>query len=176
MYIIPEFNFCFLAAPRTGSKAIAQALLSRGAIVVGSHHTTPEDHDIKITPEWTVCSAVRNHWDALISWWFKIERRGKMAPLAKFIPRFILNNPNFVQDGQLYWKTLPHTNTLLRYEWLQADFDYALVKAGMAPLELPRVIDSKREGRPYQAFYKSGQVKLVEDYFKAEIKRLGYKF
>ena len=45
MYVIPEFKFCFLAAPRTASKAIAQALVEhRGAIKLGSHHDTPDDH------------------------------------------------------------------------------------------------------------------------------------
>lgn len=179
MYVIPDKKFVFLAAPRTGSKAVAKALLElRGAELVGSHHTTPDEHpEIKIDESWAVCSTIRNHWDAMISWWFKIERlANSMTPLAKFLPRFCENNGNFIRNGQLWWKTLPHTNTLIRYEWLQADFDQALVKAGMAPTDIPSVTDSHRKGSPYQIFYKQATRLWVANYFKDEIANCGYKF
>jgi len=179
MYVIPKYKFAFFAAARTGSKAIAKALMEqRGAILIGSHHTTSDEHpDFEIGSDWTVCSAVRNHWDTLVSWWFKIERRaGAMTPLAEFIPRFCTNNPNFVQGGRLWWKTLPHTNTILRYEHLQLDFDQVLVKVGMPPLDLPKVRDSLRAGAPYQIFYKRNMVEWVSQYFNTEIAKCGYKF
>lgn len=178
MYLIPEKKFCYVANPRTGSKAVRDALLSRGAILVGSHHTTPDDHlDIKMGSNWTVCATTRNHWDTMISWYFKIERKERaMTPLADFLSCFCANNPNFVRDGRLWWCGEGYVNTYLRYESLQADFDQALVKAGMAPLDLPRVVDSKRNGRPYQIFYKRDTVRWVGNYFAAEIKKLGYKF
>ena len=179
MYIIPDKKFVFIAAARTGSKSVAQALVQqRGAILVGSHHTIPEDHpEWDIDKNWTVCSAVRNHYDALVSWYFKIERhKPSMQPLMKFLPRFCEQNPDFVRDGELWWRTLPISNSVLRYGWLQADIDTALVKAGMAPVDLPRVLDSKREGAPYQAYYKRPERTWVTNYFAAEIKRCGYKF
>lgn len=179
MYVIPKYKFAFLAAPRTGSKAVAKALVERrGAALIGSHHTALDEHlDFEIGSDWTVCSAVRNHWDTMVSWWFKIERRARaMMPLAEFIPRFCRNNPNIVQDGRLWWKTLPHTNTILRYEQLQSDFDQALVKAGMPPLDLPKVTDSLRAGAPYQIFYKQAAARWVSQYFATEIARCGYKF
>jgi hypothetical protein len=178
MYVIPQYKFCYIAAPRTGSKACARALVEhRGAVLVGSHHTSPDDHDYDIGKDWTVCSTVRNHWDTMISWYFKIERKAKaMTPLHKFLPRFCENNPNFVRVNQLWWIGATHVNTGLRYECLQADFDQALVKAGMAPLDLPTIIDSARDGAPYQAFYKRASVAWVADYFKEEIQRCGYKF
>ncbi|MGV9103859.1 MAG: hypothetical protein ACOC3C_07070 [Candidatus Thorarchaeota archaeon] len=179
MYIIPEYKFAFLAAPRTGSKAIATALQEyRGAELIGSHHTTPDEHpEIEIDGSWTVCSTIRNHWDAMISWWFKIERKARaMTPLSKFLPRFCENNPNFVQNGQLWWRTLPHTNTILRHEWLQADFDQALVKVGMSPLDLPRITDSHRDNPAYQVYYKRATARWVGLYFAEEIKHCGYKF
>lgn len=179
MYIIPEWKFAFLAAPRTGSKAIARALLDhRGAELIGSHHTLPDDHpEIEIDSSWTVCSTIRNHWDAMISWWFKIERTAKaMTPLAKFLPRFCANNPNFVQDGQLWNKTLSYSNAVLRYEWLQADFDLALVRAGMAPLDMTKIVDSTRMATPYQVCYKQATKLWVGKQFAKEIAKCGYKF
>ena len=179
MYIIHEKKFAFLAAPRTGSKAVAAALLEqRGAVLIGSHHTLPDVHpEIEIDSNWTVCSTTRNHYDAMVSWWFKIERfKQSMLPLIKFMPRFCENNPSFVQDGQLWHNTLPHTNYVLRYEWLQADLDTALVMAGMAPVDLPKVVDSKRLGTPYQVCYKQASKEWVGNYFKDEIAKCGYKF
>jgi hypothetical protein len=46
----------------------------------------------------------------------------------------------------------------------------------MPPLDLPRVIDSKRGGRPYQVFYKTDTVRWVKSYFGEEIAQHGYKF
>ncbi len=178
MYIIPEWKFAFLASPRTGSKAFAQVLREKyGAILVGSHHTTPADHpEYKFNSDWVVCSAIRNHWDAMISWWFKIERKGRMTPLAEFLPRFCANNPNFVQDHQLWQKNIPFTNHPLRYERLDSDIDQALVAVGLPPVDLPTVVDSKRDGVPYQVFFKDDTSAWVAKYFQEEIEQYGYKF
>jgi len=179
MYIIPKFQFCFLASPRTGSKAVAKTLVEqRGAILVGSHHSLPDDNpECGVDRNWTVCSAIRNHWDTMISWWFKIERGGTMLPLAKFLPRFCTRCSDFVRGRKLWWQNWPYTNTLIRYNHLQADFDQALVKAGMAPFDITvRVEDSKRNGAPYQRFYKTGTSDWVGAYFADEIERCGYKF
>ena len=178
MYIIPDWKFCFLASPRTGSKAIAQVLMEKyGAILVGSHHTTPTEHpDYNFNSDWVVCSAIRNHWCAMISWWFKLERRGRMTPLAEFLPRFCANNPNFVQNHKLWQKNIPFTNHPLRYEQLNADLDQALVAVGLPPVDLPIVADSKRDGAPYQVFYKADTAAWVGQYFQEEIDRYGYKF
>ena len=178
MYILPSHKFAYIASPRTGSKAVREALLSRGAVLIGSHHTTPADNpEIKLGKDWTICTAIRNHWDAMISWWFKIERKeGAMTPLREFLPRFCANNPNFVKDGRLWWYGEGYVNTYLRYELLQVDFDQALVKVGMAPFDLPRVVDSKRGGVPYQVFYKRDTARWVGNYFAEEIAKYGYKF
>jgi hypothetical protein len=175
MYIIQDWKFCFLASPRTGSKAVAKILTEKyGAILVGSHHTTPEEHPGYKLSDWVICSTIRNHWDAMISWWFKIERRGRMTPLAEFLPRFCANNPNFVQNHRL-WPT-PFTSHPLRYERLDSDLDQALVAVGLPPVDLPLVTDSKRDGVPYQVFYKNDTSAWVAQYFREEIERYGYKF
>ena len=177
MYIIPKYKFCYLAEPRTGSKAIAKILMEKyGAVRMRSHHDTPNDHPEIDLRNWVVCAGARNHWDAMISWWFKIERRGKMTPLAKFMPRFCKNNPSFVRNGKLWWKMRPFINTLIRYEWLNADLDYALVSVGLPPCNIPIVTDSKRNGRPYQIFYKTMTRDWVANFFKEEIKQHQYKF
>jgi len=177
MYVIPEYKVCFLATPRTGSKAIAKALVEqRGAVLVGSHHTTPVDHPDFDIQDWTVMSAVRNHWDTMVSWWFKIERRGKMTPLKEFIPRFCHSNSNHVTPGSLFGINEPFTTHTIRYEWLASDLDFALVAAGMAPVNLPELPDPKREKRPYQMFYKREAKDWVAVFFKEEIAKYGYKF
>lgn len=179
MYIIPTHKFAFIANPRTGSKAVRDALLEQaGATLIGGHHTTPDQNpEIELGNEWTICSTVRNHWDAMISWWFKIERTPKaMTPLAEFLPRFCANNPNFVWNGRLWWHGKPCVNTFLRYQCLEADLNQALVKVGLNPVNLPRVVDSQRGGVPYQVFYKQATARWVGSYFSEEIKQLGYKF
>ena len=178
MYVIPDWKFCFLASPRTGSKAVAKVLVEKyGATLIGSHHTNPKDHpDYGMDRDWVICSGVRNHWDAMVSWWFKIERRGRMLPLADFLVRFCANNPNFVQDNKLWKRNEQYINKLLRYEQLNADLDYALVSAGLPPVDLPVVVDSARDGRPYQVFYKDDTAAWVAQYFKEEIEKYHYKF
>ncbi len=178
MYVIPDNKFCFIAEPRTGSKAIAKALTEKyDAILIGSHHTVPSDTpEFKIDSSWTVCAAHRNHWDTMVSWWFKIERRGRMTPLAEFMPRFCRDNPSYVQDGKLWWRSASFITVGLRYAWLNADLDHALVGAGLAPLTLPRYPDSARDSQPYQIFYKQGTAEWVRHYFTAEINQCGYKF
>lgn len=179
MYIIPDKKFCFLASPRTGSKSVASALLEQcNAVLVGSHHTTPEDHpEIGVDDTWVICVAVRNHWDALASWWFKIESGpGPMTPLMKFLPRFCENNKRYAGGGQLWSVATQYANQLIRYEWLGADLDMALVAAGLAPVTLPHIRDSKRESQSYQALYKRNTVAWVAKNFATEIKNYGYKF
>lgn len=178
MYIIPDWKFCFLAAPRTGSKAVAKVLVEKyGAILIGSHHSNPDEHpEYKMNRDWVICSGVRNHWDTMISWLFKIERQGRMTPLADFLPRFCESNPNFIRNQQLWWRSMPFINQLLRYECLNADLDYALVSAGLPPVDLPVVTDSKRDGQPYQIFYKDDTTAWVAQYFKEEIEKYNYKF
>ena len=179
MYIIPDKKFCFLASPRTGSKSVAKALTEqRNAVLVGSHHTTPEDHpEIGVDDTWVICAAVRNHWDALASWWFKIEGGpGKMTPMIKFLPRFCRNNKRYAGDGQLWSVATQYANQLIRYEWLGADLDTALVAAGMCPVELPHIRDSKRSVKAYQVFYKRDTASWVGKNFATEIKNYGYKF
>ena len=178
MYVIPERKFCFLAAPRTGSKAVAKALTDKyGAILVGSHHTLPDAHpEYKMGSDWVICSTARNNWDAMISWWFKIENGGRMKPLAAFLPRFCENNPEFVRGHQLWGNCTPFTNKLLRYQCLAADLDFALVTVGLPPIDLPIVTDSRREGRPYQIFYKDHTAEWVAKYFEKEIGYYGFKF
>ncbi len=178
MYVIPKWKFCFLASPRTGSKAIARVLTEKyGAALIGSHHTTPDEHlDYKFDRDWIICSTIRNNWDAMISWWFKTERSGRMTPLAEFLPRFCKSNSNFVCDQQLWWRNTPFTNHPLRYEHLNTDLDQALVATGLPPIDLPVVTDSKRDGAPYQVFYKGATSEWVAQYFKVEIERYGFKF
>lgn len=172
MYIIPDHKFCFLATPRTGSKAVAKVLIEQyGAILVGSHHSVP---DKPFENDWLVCSAVRNHWDTLISWWFKIERKGKMKPLAEFLPYFCRSE--FVLDRQLFWLNMLFTNRVLRYEQLETDLNLALFNIRLAPVDLPVITDSKRNNQPYQVFYKNSTRYWITEYFKKEIKKYGYKF
>ncbi len=177
MYVIPANKFCFIAEPRTGSKAIAKALTEKyGALIIGSHHTIPSEHpEFKLGPDWTICAAARNHWDTMISWWFKLERRGKMMPLADWLPIFCVEG-SIIKDGQLWWRSAPFITKQLRYAWLNADLDHALVGAGLAPLNLPECLDSKRDKRPYQIYYKQRTRRYVHTYFATEIDQYSFKF
>jgi predicted deacetylase len=168
MYILPKYKFAYLAAPRTASKATSQALLARGATLFGSHHSIED-----LPPGWVIASTVRNHWDAMISWWFK---NGKIGKFEEFLPRFCLNNPNFVINHTLWAKYIDKSTHILRFESLQRDLDAVLEFAGIEPMKLPLVLDSKRENAPYQIFYKRFAKDWVQNYFNDEIQKYGYKF
>jgi len=177
MYILPERNLVYLAHPRTASIATKRTLGQLGLMeMVKGHHGVDPD---RIPANAVVMATIRNPWDVFVSWWFK--RRGEKSPfyglpLEEFIPQLVANNKQFFRNGKMFYM-LPYANKILRYEHLQADFDYALVGVGYPPKDLVVANKSeRREKRNYQSYYNTEAREWVAENFAEEIERYGYRF
>lgn len=183
MILLLEHKLCFLAQPRTGSNAVARALEEQlGARSVGLHHSLPSENRWCLPRDWMVVSTVRNHWDAVVSWFCKRDTDwgcdfdGFLDLLANGGLRgYVQRTP--VGELELYWRYLPLTTHLLRYERLQVDLDRVLALRGLGPCPLGRVnVSQSREDADYRTFYDAQQAARVGRLFASEIERLGYTF
>ena len=183
MYLLKSHEMVFLAQPRTGSRAVAQALSAQhGFVQVGTHHGVwPEDEPP--SPDTIIISAVRNHWDTIASWYFKqpSNRRKPWDAWLRFFPvqhqRYVKRLPN--GQLELYWNHLPGSTHVLRYEALQEDLNCMLALRELGPVELPVVGASEgRGGRGYRAVFEERPEARdwVARTFGDEIARLGYSY
>ncbi len=165
----------FLAMPRTASKACRNALRALGAQTVGGHHNI-DLFDTVVEPNDLVMSTVRNHWDWFVSFWYLNGCPGKFD---RFVPKlcreseWINRNPTCT-DCRLFWKYVPLSTVILRFERLEHDLNDAMQTHGFPILDLQQ--DGPKKPRPYQIYYKQGTREYVRSRFKNEIAKFGYKF
>lgn len=178
MYVHREAKLCFLASPRTASRAVRNAICDPkiGFVQQGAHHDGPEQ-GYEINGYHTFC-AVRNHWDAAVSWWFntRLNRRMEKPELEWFAKHFCQNDAYF-RSGTMFWFRNFHTVQTIRYESLEPELNVILLEHGLPEVELPEFgISEEREGRHYSTFYGSITRQFVDWVFRPEIRELGYKF
>lgn len=126
----------FYANPRTGSTAIANALLEMGAQVDGGHHA----HPIHIPLGAIVMQTVRSHFEVLNSLWFK-GRPGSDFP--DFIQRACGGGYQYAKIPMYNNEGVTHT---LRYEHLEKDFRWACAQAGFRDPPLLEWVNSRTQG------------------------------
>ena len=171
MIVSPSEQLVFLCQPRTGSKAASRALLAIGWRQVGIHHHSLDTR--LITPETIVMSTIRNHFDWLGSMW----RQWMSEPFAKFINRLVIHDmPRedhfvpFVQrrgdEYAAFWKYLPLTTHVLRYERLQEDLSDTLSQRIRLPEEM------REAPRDYRRLYDAGTRGIVNRAFYNEIRSI----
>lgn len=163
----------FLAQPRTGSHAIVEWLCERGAMIVGPHHSADKATIGALRRDgWHTFSTVRNHWDVMVSWWYMHRARRSAANFESFCHWWI-KDASYLRPHQLYWNYQPMSDTVLRYETLDADMG-ALVGEDVT---LPRMnVTASR--KPYPIYYEKypGLAEFVGGWFGDEIAEYGYTF
>lgn len=163
----------FLAQPRTGSHAIVEWLCERGAMIVGPHHSADKATIGALRRDgWHTFSTVRNHWDVMVSWWYMHRARRSAANFESFCHWWI-KDASYLRPNQLYWNYQPMSDTVLRYETLDADMG-ALVGEDVT---LPRMnVTASR--KPYPIYYEKypGLAEFVGGWFGDEIAEYGYTF
>jgi len=176
MYYFREHNLYFLAQPRTASRAVAKVMMDLGAKQSADHHGIG-----KIPDGAFVMSTVRNHWDALVSW-YTILQEARNLSLYQWITTHVVTGRtdaarHFIPH-KLYWRYLPYTTYVLRYESLNDDLCWCLQRHGLTFGTTQVISDSgsNRAGRQYALFYDSRSIHAVYDYYGDEIERLGYSF
>ena len=165
----------FLAMPRTASKACRDALKAVGAQTIGGHHTI-EDYNSTVVSGDLVMTTVRNHWDWFVSFWYLNGCPGKFD---RYVPKlcreseWINRNPDCTRC-KLFWKYVPLSTVILRYERVGLDINEALASRGFPTLKLQQ--EGKKKPRRYQTYYRRGTEDYIMSRFGEEINHYGYTF
>lgn len=186
MYVHEAKRLVYLAHPKTASRAVRDALKQHGFVRSiylpnsrphkcgtergPNHHKGLREHP---GPEWTVFAAVRNHFDAWVSWYAYTGRDGERFDPG-FVERIMERNSTYFPEPDKMWAL--HTrfaDRVLRYETQAADLSNLLGEQVVLPLE---GVSEKRERRPYQEFYTPEMRAYVLDRFGDEIAAYGYKW
>ena len=178
MYVNRKAKLCYLASPRTASRAVRNALKqpTHGFYQEGAHHDGPrEGLDVQ---GYTCFTVVRNHWDAVVSWWYNARMYEKEEkPSLEWLALQFARNRGYYWPGKLFWfRDVPNI-ILLRYENLEDELNHLLQARGLKPVVLPKFgVSEKREGRHYSTYYDPDTREFVKWCFLPEINELGYKF
>ena len=164
MYVHKKAKLCFLASPRTASRAVRNALTQPaiGFTQVGAHHDGPEQgHSLQgLTP---FC-AVRNHWDATVSWWYNTRMHRKMQkPSMEWIAGHYSKNRYYFRAGTMFWfREIPGIITL-RYENLQEELNNVLTARGLPKVVLPQFGVSEDRQIEVQVFDPTLPLQVVQN-------------
>lgn len=178
MYVNHKRKLIYLEHPRTGSTSTKELLRSKGFVSEGPGFDAP---NVPRTGYKTF-STVRHHHDAIVSWHFawgscdKVTIRSiegiKEYGLRRTGMARIPKGEGYVKKKSLWWH-LPLTDTVLRFETLEADLSSLLNEE----IEMPALqVSVKRGGRHYSEFYDEETAKFVSKKFSEEMKACGYKF
>ena len=138
MYVHTEKKLIFLANPRTGSQAVAKALLDRGFGQQGTHH-----YGCKLpAADWTTFTTVRNHFDASLSWFY--SQRPK-DPLTALNLELALASNNWVTLKRMFM--FREADITMRYESLHNDLNLVMMHFDL-PLLADFLVVNKTTARP----------------------------
>lgn len=172
MYIHRKKRLVWLANPKTASQSTADALVNQAGFERASrnHHdglTKPADKG-----QYVVATTVRNHFDAVVSWWFHYNQQRPLD--AEFIDH-IYKSAYFPIFDQFWGLHAPASQVILKYERLDEDLNDWLHTHGLPTVELPHMGVSKpRRGMPAKLFIDKQTAKYIRDRFRDEMERYGY--
>lgn len=169
MAILIPGKLLYLANPRTGSHSVHQALQKKhGAIKNLSHHAEPR-HIPQYNCEFAF-TTVRNPYDALVTWWLRMQVR-MTDPFLEFIQTF--EGKDFVRNGKMFYQCIPGVE-VTRYENLEEGVNEMLVRAGLEPVKLPLANRTLRK-KPWRTYYGPEEYAATNERFGEEIETLGYE-
>lgn len=182
----------FLHAPKTGGRAIRQALWQDFGFMrppgLTDWHTgfIPTDTDNAVYgfgryTGWFVFGVVRNPYARFVSWWSHMLleknnplwaeqwRRAKhREDFDGFIRAFLANGPSNVFPPMTV--TLKNANHILRQESLQIDFEKLPFVCG--PYRLPIVGTTNHA--PYMSYYSPETAELIQKHYASDFDAFGY--
>lgn len=177
MYINDEKKTIFLCHPRTGSRAVSKALVDWcGFKAQHSHHAGPQKGEYE---DYFKFTTVRNHWDAITSWWYNAVGQSSQAQLTvPWVRKWFKGNANYFRLPRLWWflGEFPDIH-VMRYETLLEDYHNTLGSRGCSPTKLPMVgYGTFRKSRPYQEVVTPEVRAFIQETFADEIEELGYTY
>lgn len=176
MYIHTKARMIYLAHPRTGSQATREILFARGFVQHNDHHSRlPPRFQ---TGEYNVATAIRNHFDAIVSWWATTNREYVLGP--EYIDQLMeIQAPAYFPHPNRLWALhVPFASTILRFETLFEDLRIWFEEGGLEPPdEFPVVnMTKQKHGAPYTAFVPRPLVPVVRERFAEEMEEYGYDY
>lgn len=189
MYFNRERRMIFLAHPATASRATRDLLREEFGFTqaMNGHHIELYDavDPFTVAPvlsreergEWFIFTTVRNHFDALASYVWKVASPKARARFRWTVEEFeqgLQAGESWIAPDRLWALHSDDADELLRFEHLQQDLSRILEKR----VQLPVVgrTPCRKGGEHYRDFYTPETRALVEDRFGAEIAALGYAF
>ena len=164
MYVHSDSKLIFLANPRTASTAVAAALMDIGFEKKGKHHEAYE-----MGEAWMTFTAIRNHWDAALSWVLAHNFPMSIESLER-----ALDN-EYITENEMW--SYHDQKITMRYEQLELWLDFILSCSGLPLVKLPEQnVSANRNGKHYREFYTPETRKYIFDRFEDEIVRLGYRY
>lgn len=166
----------FLAQPRTASTTISMELMRMGAKRIGGHH---EASDL-ILEEYYVVSGVRDHVDALLSFYGRESKQGRPVPgtvglsIHDMEPdqyaEWFLWNHKWVRSQRLYWRYRFVSDAVYHYETLVGDWEHICDR-----MQIPRLEFTKRyQKSKHPPRLSEAQTLRVNRFFEREREELGY--
>ncbi len=153
----------FCANPRTGSTAIADAMVRMGASQDGGHHGQPffiPDHSL-------VFQVARNHFDVINSFWFKSRPTGNFE---SFIDLVCDGGYPYLEPPKLYNRGgVTHT---IMYHELPDSFEWVFGMVGLEAPELDKVHSRTRHSAG--TMFSPLLAKKVYDVFSEEMDDFGF--
>jgi hypothetical protein len=130
---------------------------------------------------WIVCTTVRNHFDAFVSWYFHMNRHDKEPLTTKFLDGLIgtIERPNhyFPHPHRMWHYQAQFATHLLHFETLEQDLNAVLALRDIRPLTLTKKnVSESRAGRPYQDFHDLSTRLWIEKRYWEEMGELGYQW
>ena len=193
MAVLFPGKFLYLAHTRVGSRATVAMLKAAGGEEVDTglsgggrgHHAhfwnVVRHSDYR--GEMVVCT-VRNHFEALVTWWMSFNRKGNNCnqySFGEFLTELVARDECFMtqmKNGQTWWfhRHARWSDHILRHETLQHDLNILMQFHGLPPRDLPRNVNVTPDRPPTRSFYTPFLRAKVEQMFRDEMKHYGYSW
>ena len=180
MYINWDAKVIYLASPRTASVSTSDGLMKySGFERFKGHHASLEKagciFDTSTRSSWTTITAVRNHWDAVVSWMFWARKTPPWT--VRDMEKGLATINDWTTFNRLFSLHLDCSDIIWRFESLPADIErtFTALNLTIPALERRNVSDG-RDTKEYRDYYTPDTQQYVADRYAAEIKRLGYTF
>ena len=124
-------------------------------------------------------SCTRNPWDRLVSLYYHMSTVSKRWPNdpKKLKIQFNGTFEQFVNSTNTVITDYSELDYIIRYEYLQRDFDIICDRLNIERMKLPWIdYDTGRPTRDYQSYYHGNLRQIVAEKYAKDIEYFGYKF
>ncbi len=196
-----QYKLLFIGNKRTGSTAVAQALIEQlggqyrppkrhrvdERTVISKRHSTVRQlvqYGLLEAPIDGLCKfcAVRNPFDSLVSLWTKLRHRpnrwsGRRVLLEEieFLP-WLKGRLGRAAPQSMHDEFTEGVDVVMRFETLEEDLMAVLARAGAPAVALPRSNPTTQRAADYRAYYDDEARALVERVFGGDLDKYGYAF